>query len=148
MSEFSFGKPAVPTPEEEEALREQAREVAEGLGPQRPGKRYKKLEGLYGTIGLVVVGFDPICGTGILQSAQETAKAVDRLCQENAQVAKIVDRVLTGSAVMELIAAHAPIFMVVMQHHAPEGFLQGFRLPWMAPSEDGQGGGELDFTVN
>ena len=99
------------------------------------GKRYTKLRGLYGTIGILTMGFDPVCGTGILQGAEETARAVDRLCQQDATVAKIVDRMLAGSAVMELVSAHAPIFMVILQHHFPGGF----RLPWLAPSENGEG---------
>lgn len=100
------------------------------------GKRYTKLRGLYGTVGILTMGIDPICGTGILQGAEETARAVDRLCQQDATVAKIVDRVLAGSAVMELISAHAPIFMVILQHHWPNGF----RLPWIAPpSMNGEG---------
>lgn len=100
------------------------------------GKRYTKLRGLYGTIGILTMGFDPVCGTGILRGAEETARAVDRLCQQDATVAKIVDRMLAGSAVMELVSAHAPIFMVILQHHFPSGF----RLPWLAPSENGENG--------
>ena len=116
---------------------QEAQRIADNLQP-RHGKRYGKLQGLYGTVGMLTMSFDPTCGMGILQNAEQTAAAVDRLCSENPQIAKIVDRVLTGSAVMELLAAHAPLFMVVMEHHFPGGF----RMPWIAPetepSENGQ----------
>lgn len=121
---------------------EQARAEAERLGPST-GRYYRPLQGLYGMIGLSVYAFDRVCGTAILASADNTARAMDKLARENRAVARMVERLLTISTFGLVLEAHAPILIAVMSHHASdqlkESMRAAFTLPFKPPETDEAG---------
>ena len=129
--------PVMPHPDETTPMEEQtARAIADDLKP-KAGKYYTRLAGLYGSIGIVTFMFDPHCGQGILESADDTARSVDRLARENPAIRRIVESVLAGSAWAEFFAAHAPIFKVVAEHHMPAGIMERFRSSFSSMSMAG-----------
>lgn len=120
-----------PLPDPIQLSPEQAEQLRDDAQP-KAGKYYTRLQGLYGTIGLGLYMFDPVCGGAVLASADETARSVDRLARENPSIRRVVEAMLTGSAYGQLLAAHLPILKAIADHHMPERFrFQG--LPWATP---------------
>ena len=86
---------------------------------ERAGKYYSKLLGFYGFLGAGVFPLDPICGRVIVENAEETARAMDKLARENKSVARVVELLTKTGVLGQVVTAHIPILMVIMEHHAP-----------------------------
>jgi hypothetical protein len=63
--------------------------------------------------------FDQVCGSTIISNAEECAKSLDKLAQENNAVRRALNSLVTTSALGAVIVAHIPIAAVVMAHHGP-----------------------------
>jgi hypothetical protein len=127
-----------PVSPEETLSPAEAGQRAEALTPS-PGRYYAKLKGFYATLGMGIFAVDHHCGSAILTSADETALAMDKLARENRNVAKIVDFMLRTGAFGEVLAAHMPILIAVLSHHAP-GFkdliASALRAPFVIEQEE------------
>lgn len=86
----------------------------------RPGHFVKPLNELYTSVGMMMLPFDPMCGTAVVKNAESCAKSMDRLAQENDAVRRALNAILTTGAWGGVIAAHLPILAMVMAHHGPE----------------------------
>lgn len=86
----------------------------------RPGHFVKPLNELYTSVGMMLLPFDPMCGTAVVKNADSCAKSMDRLAQENDAVRRALNAILTTGAWGGVIAAHLPILAMVMAHHGPE----------------------------
>lgn len=86
----------------------------------RPGSIAKPLTEMYGTLGLVVFGFDQACGTSILLNAGDAAKSLEELARVNPRARRVILALTQTGAVSQVIAAHLPILTVVAVHHGPK----------------------------
>lgn len=150
--EFHF-EPVQPGEGIGDRLRAQAEELpldddaakarADKLQPST-GKYYRPLQGFYGMIGITTYAFDPICGSAILRSADDTARAMDKLARENKHVARVVEALLSVSTLGLVINAHTPILIAVLSHHAPDSLKEaikaGLRAPFIPDEADGSVG--------
>ncbi len=110
--------------------------------PSRPGEFVEPIEKLYTTVAVFAIPFDQQCASAILQVDQQEkiiqfdgtetdnpnyGKSVARLCAEsldkaaqtNDSLRKVLRMLTTGGTWGAVVAAHAPIIMAVMAHHAP-----------------------------
>lgn len=73
---------------------------------------------MYESIGLGIgmLG-DQHCGTIIIDSAPNMAEAMDQWARENPRVKKALEKMLEGTAITAVIAAHAPIGIAIYSHH-------------------------------
>jgi len=94
-------KPKVEAPEFTEGL------IGEGM------KR------LYGGISMYVGLFDPHCATLIMANAQAMGDSMERLAKESPETRAFLDKLLKGSAIAEVIGAHAPVAIGIAMHHIP-----------------------------
>lgn len=78
-----------------------------------------QLEKFYGTLGAVIVPFDAVCGTAIVENAADMAASLDALARSNPKVKAVLEKMMSTSAWGMVIAAHAPIVMTVASHHVP-----------------------------
>jgi hypothetical protein len=83
------------------------------------GQFEKPLAELYGGIALMIMPFDPICGSAVIDAAPNCAKALDDAAYENEATRKILEALVTTSVAGKVIIAHVPIIMAVMMHHSP-----------------------------
>jgi hypothetical protein len=86
---------------------------------QRPGHFVQPLTDLYTGIGALMMPFDQVCGSTIISNAEECAKSLDKLAQENNAVRRALNSLVTTSALGAVIVAHIPIAAMVMAHHGP-----------------------------
>lgn len=86
----------------------------------RPGSIAKPLTEMYGSLGLVVFGFDQACGTSILLNAGDAAKSLEELARVNPRARRIIVALTQTGAVSQVIAAHLPILTVIAVHHGPK----------------------------
>ena len=98
----------------------------------------RKLTDLFVSLGAMVSPFDPTCGPAVVERAPDIAKALNKLANENDSVRKSLERMLTASAWGEVIAACAPILLIVAAHHTP--IVPKSIIPVF------EGGGEVDET--
>lgn len=89
------------------------------LPPKRKGSLTKRLEEFYVSFGMMLMPFDSVCGTAVVNSAERCAEALDNLAYENDAVRRAVLAMLETNAWGQVIMAHAPILMMVMTHHVP-----------------------------
>lgn len=82
------------------------------------------LTAMYTMVGTVMIPFDQPCGTAVITSAEQCAKALDNLAAKDERVRKALRTLTTGSAYGEVIIAHAPIMLAILAHHFP-GALPG-----------------------
>ena len=90
----------------------------------RSGSLVKPLTRLYTSVGVTLMPFDPVCATAILNNAEECAKALEALAQENEAVRRAILALTATSAWGGLLIAHLPIILMVVVHHAPENVAQ------------------------
>lgn len=79
------------------------------------------LTAIYAGIGTAIMPFDPVCATVVLQSAEACASSLDQLADQNQSVKKALESLLKTGAWGAVIAAHAPLVVMVMAHHSPAG---------------------------
>lgn len=79
----------------------------------------EKVASLYVMIGMGVMMKDEVCGTAIMESAEEAAKSIEALAKANPKVRKYVLMMLETGAWSGVLMAHAPIMMAVYAHHKP-----------------------------
>lgn len=88
-----------------------------------PASRPKKgafvepLTNMYGLAALTLMPVDPHCAGVILENAEACAEAVDELAYQNESVRRVLDKLVTGSAIGALVMAHMPIIVAVASHH-------------------------------
>lgn len=85
----------------------------------RPGSLAKPLTEMYGSLGLVVFGFDQACGTAIITNAGDAAKSLEELARVNPAARRVIVALTQTGAWSQVIAAHLPILTVVAVHHGP-----------------------------
>jgi hypothetical protein len=90
------------------------------LPKYRPSPLKNKLEQFYASIGVVVCIRDTYCGSQIINSAPDTAIAMDKLAREHPQVKRILEQLVATSTIIEVITAHTPILLAIAMHHGPE----------------------------
>lgn len=83
----------------------------------RPGSLAKPLTEMYGSLGLVVFGFDQACGTAIISNAGSAAKSLEDLARANPAARRVLVALTQTGAFGSVIAAHLPILTVVAVHH-------------------------------
>lgn len=104
----------------------------------RPGVIARQLAEVYTGLGMMLMPFDPTCGSAIMQASEECGKSVEKLCKQNPTVRRYVLKFLETSVIGELIIAHMPILLAVAMHHVgpvKKGMeamgqnFQGFNIP-------------------
>lgn len=103
-----------------------------GRPPKKPVSRAKKgafvdpLVQLYGVAALTLMPIDQHCANVILENAESCAEAVDELAYQNESVRRVLDKLVTGSAIGAVMMAHLPIIVAVASHHGA-GKLPGLK---------------------
>jgi hypothetical protein len=130
---ITFEPPGVELPEVAPAEPKPKPKTSSG---RRPALRVA-LERFYENIGGLTLMFDPVCGQVIIDNAPRTAEAMDELARQDIKVRRILERLVETSALGTVIAAHAPIALVIYSHHM---------LPFIArrqmATEDREAGGD------
>lgn len=91
--------------------------------PKRPVSRPKQgafvepLMQMYGLAGMALMMRDPHCGTAVMENAEACAKAMDELAYQNESVRRVLDTLVTTSAIGQVVMAHAPILVAIASHH-------------------------------
>lgn len=85
----------------------------------RKGMLVDPLTKLYTGAGMMLMPFDQHCAATIMQHAEPMARSLDELARTNPQVRKVLMKMIQGSAVGMVIAAHAPLVIAVAVHHVP-----------------------------
>lgn len=107
-------------PRGEKAKRERKVKPPKVVPPKpRPGSLKKPLQDMYGTIGMTVALFDPVCGQAILANAEACAIALENMARENEAVRRVIMSLVQTSIWGQLIAAHMPILLAIAMHHVP-----------------------------
>lgn len=107
-------------PRGERAKRERKPKPPKIIPPKpRPGSLKKPLQDMYGTIGMTVAMFDPVCGQAILANAEACAIALENMARENEAVRRVIMSLVQTSIWGQLIAAHMPILLAIAMHHVP-----------------------------
>lgn len=94
-----------------------------GRKPKKPVSRAKKgaftepLMQMYGIAGMAVFMRDQHCGQAIFDNAEKCAEALDELAYQNEAVRRVMDALVSTTAIGTVIAAHVPIIMAVASHH-------------------------------
>lgn len=84
----------------------------------KKGAFVEPLMQMYGLVGLTIkMRGDDACGDMILEQAEKCAESVDELAYQNESVRRVLDSLLTTSAIGLVVAAHAPILVAVASHH-------------------------------
>jgi hypothetical protein len=109
---ISFDAPGVDLPEVEPEAPKPAKQ-ATGRKPQLR----VALERFYENIGGLTLMFDPVCGQVIIDNAPRTAEAMNELARQDIKIRRILERLVETSALGTVIAAHAPIALVIYTHH-------------------------------
>ena len=116
----------------------------------KPGEFVEELEQFYTFIGMGLTMLDlrsghvvteenkegnqiarTPCGEVVATQAHQCAEAWDELAQRNPAVRRMLRQLLTTSAASAVVYAHLPIFLTVMQGHAP-----GILPPMIVPPDD------------
>lgn len=100
----------------------------------KKGAFVEPLTQVYTGLGITLVPFDEVCGTAVLQSAEQCAKSLDELAYQNEAVRRALTALTQTSAMGAVLIAHLPIILAVAGHHMPRvvGNIPGFSQP--APS--------------
>lgn len=107
-------------PRSEKAKRERKIKPPKVVPPKpRPGSLKKPLQDMYGTIGMTVALFDPVCGQAILANSEACAIALENMARENEAVRRVIMSLVQTSIWGQLIAAHMPILLAIAMHHVP-----------------------------
>lgn len=86
----------------------------------RAGGLVKPLREFYTSLGTVLVPFDPACGTALIENAENCAKSLDTLAQQNDAVRRALIAMTQTSAWGGVMIAHAPIMLMILLHHGPK----------------------------
>lgn len=86
----------------------------------RPGELTKPLMAFYGMVGMGIGAYDPTCGAAIVANGEACAVALDELARQNDAVRRVILAMTHTTAWGAVIAAHAPIMVVIANHHVPE----------------------------
>ena len=78
-----------------------------------------ELTRLYGSAGMVLYPFDPICATAILSNAEKMAESMEELSRKDPRVKRVLEKILETSAIGLVISAHAPVIATIVSHHVP-----------------------------
>lgn len=105
--------------DEDEPRRRSTRTRARAAKPLPKGGLEKPLTELYTTIGVVIVPFDQVCGTAVVEAAPECAKALNSLAATNPAVRNALISLVTTSEWGKVIIAHLPILSAIAIHHIP-----------------------------
>lgn len=114
-------------PDEEEAPRRgrpRGRQKKRASTPKK-GAFVDPLVQLYGVAALTIMPVDQHCAGVILENAEKCATAVDELAYQNESVRRVLDKLMTGSAIGAVMLAHMPIIIAVASHHG------GGKLPFV-----------------
>jgi hypothetical protein len=85
----------------------------------QPGKIAEGLSTVYGGIGMMVGMFDPHCGGVIVSNAQAMANSMEKLAKESPAARAFLEKLITTSAIGEVVAAHLPVVAMIASHHIP-----------------------------
>jgi hypothetical protein len=124
---------ATAAPREPREKRTQRKLSPSSAPPYRAGQFIEPLTQLYAFAGVGLMPFDPHCAMTIAQSGEDCAKAWDELAKNNLAVRRALQSLLATGAWSGVIAAHAPILVAVLAHHAP-----GMIPPAMRPQDEPQ----------
>jgi hypothetical protein len=80
----------------------------------------KSLKETYETIGGMVLLFDAPCGTAVIENAENMARSLDVLAQNNPKVKEALLKLTEASGWGQVIVAHAPVMLAVYAHHGPQ----------------------------
>ena len=83
----------------------------------RKGSLERRLAEQFAVFGLTVSAGDPICGQHIIQRAEPTARALDKLAQENPRIKALLESSMTGSTWFGAIGQLAMLALPIMAHH-------------------------------
>lgn len=84
-----------------------------------PGRIADALKGTYAQIGMFWGMFDPQCAQVLIQNAETMANSMEKWAKDSPAVRGVLEKVITTSAIGEVVAAHAPIVMAIAMHHVP-----------------------------
>jgi hypothetical protein len=113
---IQFEAPGVELPEATAEEPAAAKPTPKARSGRRPALRVA-LERFYENIGGLTLMFDPVCGQVIIDNAGRTAEAMNELAMQDIKVRRILERLVETSALGTVIAAHAPIALVIYSHH-------------------------------
>jgi hypothetical protein len=87
-----------------------------------PGKKTltklgKSLKETYETVGGMVLLFDMQCGTAVIENAENMARSLDTLAQNNPKVKEVLLKLTEASGWGQVLVAHAPVLLAVYAHH-------------------------------
>jgi hypothetical protein len=77
----------------------------------------KSLKETYETVGGMVLLFDMPCGTAVIENAENMARSLDTLAQNNPKVKEALLKLTEASGWGQVIVAHAPVMLAVYAHH-------------------------------
>ena len=102
----------------------------------RKGALVEPLSNMYGSIGLLLMPFDPNCASAVVANAQACAESLDQLAQTNPAARKVLIALTQTSSWGTVIAAHAPILLAIAMHHNSKArdMLDGLAAP-LEPTE-------------
>lgn len=112
--------PAGPSPSGRSATPKEP--IPDVFGGDRTGNKTKLEKGLikfYGTAGALMVMFDPVCGSALIQDADRMAYAMTQYAETNPAVKKALMGLVESSAIGLVFAAHAPVILTIAAHHTP-----------------------------
>lgn len=87
--------------------------------PRRKNQFVEPLTQMYVGVGMVLMPFDSVCATAVLESAKTCAEALDDLAYQNDAVRRAIFALTQTSATTAVIVAHMPILLAVAMHHVP-----------------------------
>lgn len=85
--------------------------------PALPRNFTAQLRDMYVTVGTMMLPFDRVCGDAIIQAAPKCAETLVDYAKTNADVRRILLKLVGTTAMGAIIAAHTPIIMAVAAHH-------------------------------
>lgn len=74
----------------------------------------------YTTVGIAVSAFDMPVGVAIVENAENCAEAWEKYAKTNPAIRRALMRFIQTSAVSEVVLAHVPIVMGILQAHGPD----------------------------
>jgi hypothetical protein len=109
--------------------RPRSRKQKKAASRPKQGAFVEPLMQMYAFAGAALMMKDQHCGTVVLENAERCAVAMDELAYQNESVRRVLDSLTTGSAIGQVLMAHAPIIMAVASHHG------GGKIPFIPAME-------------
>lgn len=87
--------------------------------PNKPGQFVEPLQKMYAGLAFTLMPFDQEAAMVIMDNAEKCAVSLDEAAQKNESLRRILKSMTSVGVWGAVIAAHAPIAMVLLKNHTP-----------------------------